>query len=122
MEYEPFTIFFATNYKSRTFSIAQYTFKIINIANKAEGITKIDNYILSNLEKTFFDCFYKPNYVGGYQNILKAMYDAKLNWKSFLDYFKKFASTSLSQRTGYILELMSEKTNYKIPSFALEFF
>lgn len=122
LEYEPFTIFFVTDYKSKTFSIAQYTFKIINLTNKAEGVTKTGNYIVSNLEKTFFDCFYKPNYAGGYQNIVKALYDAKLNWLPFLNYFKKFASASLFQKTGYVIELMSKKTDYKVPRFVIDFF
>ena len=120
LEYEPFTIFFATNYKSRTFSIGQYTFKIVNMGDKAEGITRIDDYIASNLEKTFFDCFYKPDFAGGYQNIVKAMYDARLNWKLFLTYFERFASNSLCQRTSHILKLMPEKIGYRIPSFVIK--
>ncbi|MBD3203179.1 hypothetical protein GF327_02715 [Candidatus Woesearchaeota archaeon] len=104
LDYEPFTIYLITSNKSKELELGQYIIKIINFGEKAYGFIKKDKYIVSTPDKTFFDCFYKPKYIG-YNNIIKAIkLVGKLDWDSFLKYFEKHASSSLHQRTGYILE------------------
>ncbi len=122
IEYEPYTIFLVTDYKSETLKLGEYTFKIINMTRRAEGMAKINNYTPSNLEKTFFDCFYKQDYAGGYSLITKALYESrKLNWNLFLYYFKEYASSSLCQKTGYILESMKNNTDFDIPEHVINY-
>ena len=121
IEYEPFTIFLITNYKSKTLHLGQYIFKIINMHEKAKYTIRMEDYTTSTLEKTFFDCFFKPEFAGGYQNIAKALYNTKLNWGLFIKIFNEFASSSLCQRTGYILELIKNETGYKIDSKTINY-
>lgn len=116
-EYQPFTVFVVTKNKSDMVKILeQYEIKAVKLGKRYTGFEKKGKYIVSTVAKTFFDCFYHPEYAGGYSEVLKALYMCKeTNWKEFLSYFKKFGSNSLCQRVGYLLSLM-EETDYKIPS------
>ncbi|WP_460129131.1 type IV toxin-antitoxin system AbiEi family antitoxin domain-containing protein [Thermococcus prieurii] len=109
IEYEPFTIFVATPGKSGEKEIGEYTIKAIALGEKAVGMVLRNGIYTSTLAKTFFDCFYKPSYCGGYSEVTKALYEAgKIDWNEFLGYFKRFASNSLCQRTGYVLQLVKD--------------
>ncbi|WP_234394299.1 type IV toxin-antitoxin system AbiEi family antitoxin domain-containing protein [Thermococcus piezophilus] len=85
-------------------------------------MTLKDGIYTSTLAKTFFDCFYKPRYCGGYSEITKAFYEAgKLDWDEFLGYFERFASDSLCQRTGYVLELLRDDLGVDVPERVLNY-
>ncbi|MBU1940767.1 MAG: hypothetical protein KKC68_03240, partial [Candidatus Thermoplasmatota archaeon] len=85
--------------------------------------TYFKNVYISTIEKTVFDCFYKPQYAGGYRELVKALTNIqKINWDHVVHYFNKFASNSLFQRTGYILELLQEKENIRPPKHLLKEF
>jgi len=56
------------------------------------------------------------------QTVKVGLYSTKINWKIFLNYFEKYASDALCQRTGYILDQMQLKTNYMIPVYAINYF
>ena len=122
IEYEPFTIFVATPRKSGEKEIGEYTIKAIALGEKATGMILKNGIYTSTLAKTFFDCFYKPQYCGGYSEVTKALYEAeKIDWDEFLSYFKRFASDSLCQRTGYILELV-KNLGVDVPEGVIEYF
>lgn len=120
LEYEPFTIFVVTYKRSVEKRIGEYTLKWVAMGDKAEGATYYRGLYVSTLAKTFFDCLYRPQYGGGYSTITKALYEAELDWKEFLGYFKE-ASSSLCQRTGYVLELLNEKTE-NVPHDVIDYF
>jgi len=121
IEYEPFTIFVATPRKSGEKEIGEYTIKAIALGEKATGMILKNGIYTSTLAKTFFDCFYKPQYCGGYSEVTKALYEAeKIDWDEFLSYFKRFASNSLCQRTGYILELV-KNLGIDVPEGVIEY-
>ncbi len=119
LEYEPFTIFIVTTNRSIEKRVGEYTFKYVVMGRKATGMTYYKGVYISTIEKTFFDCFYKPQYAGGYSTITKALYDAKLDWGEFIRYFD-LASDSLCQRTGYVLELLKKEID-KIPEEVLHY-
>jgi len=120
LDYEPFTIFIVTKNKSMEKRIGKYTFKSVAMSKRTTGITYYNGIYISTISKTFFDCFYKPQYSGGYSTITRALYDAKLDWNEFVKYFE-LASSSLCQRTGYVLELLRNETD-KIPEYVLHYF
>ncbi|KUK04265.1 MAG: hypothetical protein XD62_0841 [Methanosarcinales archeaon 56_1174] len=123
IEYEPFTIFVATPEKSGRVELNSYTVRAVSMGERAIGITFYRGVYISTKAKTFFDCFYKPQYAGGYETITKALFEVKnMDWDEFLSYFKKFASPSLCQRTGYILDLMRRELDFKVPENVLLFF
>jgi predicted transcriptional regulator of viral defense system len=67
----------------------------------------------SDLEKTFLDCFYIPDYAGGITEITKALYKCreKLQPTKFQEYLVKFDSQAVYKRLGFIfneLDLFQE--------------
>ena len=120
LDYEPFTIFSVTANRSMEKRIGEYTFKSVAMGEKATGMTYYKDAYVSTIAKTFFDCFYKPQYAGGYSTITKALYDVDMDWDEFTGYFG-LASSSLCQRTGYVLELFGKETD-KIPEEVLHYF
>ncbi len=60
----------------------------------------------SDLEKTFLDCLYKPDYAGGIAELTKALYKsrAKLQPTKFQDYLKKFNTQVVYKRLGFIVD------------------
>jgi predicted transcriptional regulator of viral defense system len=60
----------------------------------------------SDLEKTFLDCLYKPDYAGGITETIKALYKSRENLQSakFQDYLEKFNTQAVYKRLGYIID------------------
>ena len=78
--------------------------------------TWIDNFnkvICSDLEKTFVDCLFKPDYAGGIVEIARAIYISRDNIKfdKLLDYTKRFKSQAVLKRLGFLLEMLKIKSN-----------
>jgi len=123
INYEPFTIFIVTPKKSQEIEIGNYLFKTVSMGEKATGVTYFKNVYVSTIEKTFFDCFYKPQYAGGYREIINALSNhPKIRWDQFLNYFERFASDALFQRTGYILDLLIERNMINPPKKLIKTF
>ena len=122
IEYEDFTIFIITKKFQRNIALegTKYEIKFIPLRELFTGFEKTDGIYFSSIEKTFFDCFLKPRFLG-FSNLTKALYNAKIDWHKFINFFKLIDNSSLCQRTGYILELMEKSAKIKIPSFVFEF-
>ncbi len=75
----------------------------------------IDSYhkvLCSDLEKTFIDCLFKPEYAGGIVEVARAIYLSKknINYDTLLEYAKKFDSQAVIKRLGFLLELLEIQT------------
>ncbi len=75
------------------------------------GETWIDSFNkvpCSDLEKTFIDCLFKPEYSGGIVEIAKALFQSreKLKYDRLFAYAVQFKSQAVIKRLGFILELM----------------
>jgi predicted transcriptional regulator of viral defense system len=59
----------------------------------------------SDLEKTFLDCLYKPDYAGGITEITKALYKSreKLQPIRFQEYLEKLNTQAVFKRLGFII-------------------
>jgi predicted transcriptional regulator of viral defense system len=99
----------------------QFTFKAVAMGRRAAGQMLLGRLWVSSLAKTFFDCFYRPGYAGGYSTLSKALFSAELDWREFLSYFERFASDSLCQRTAYVIDLVREASK-KVPKHVLDYF
>ena len=121
IEYEDFTIFVMTRNSQKKIDLkgTQYSIQFIPLKNLFTGFEKKGDIYISSIEKTLFDCFLKPRFIG-FTNLTKALYDAKVNWKSFISFFQPAKNNSLCQRAGYILELMKKKAKLKIPAFVFD--
>ncbi|MFN5427855.1 MAG: transcriptional regulator [Bacteroidota bacterium] len=75
----------------------------------------IDNFNkvrCSDLEKTFIDCLFKPDYAGGIVEVAKAIYTSKdkIKYDTLLGYAKIFDSQAVIKRLGFLLEILNIKT------------
>jgi predicted transcriptional regulator of viral defense system len=104
IEYEPFTLFVATRGKSGTRVIGEYTFRAVSIGDKARGFVYDGGVYVSSLEKTIFDCIYKPVHAGGYPLVARAIGEARPDWREVARWFDLLGSQSLRQRGGYVLK------------------
>jgi predicted transcriptional regulator of viral defense system len=118
LEYEDFTIFVATrDYRGMApIGGSQYSAKFIPLGRLFTGFEEINGIRASSVEKTLFDCLLKPG-LAGFPAITKALYDASIDWKAFLGFFKLTDNSSMCQRTGYILKLVKGETGLKVPDF-----
>ena len=89
-----------------------YRFVQINSSKNFGYLTKgYGNHIynITDVEKTILDCFDLPKYSGGYPEIIKAFYNAKLNSRKLIRYSKKINNISVSKRLAYLAELFEKK-------------
>ncbi|MEO7176603.1 MAG: transcriptional regulator [Saprospiraceae bacterium] len=71
-------------------------------------IDSFNRVLCSDLEKTFIDCLFKPEYAGGIVEISRAIYASKdkINFEKLLEYAKRFGSQAVVKRLGFILEML----------------
>jgi Predicted transcriptional regulator len=82
----------------------------------------------SDIEKTFIDCLFMPEYGGGIVEIAKAIYKVKdsIDYPKLYQYTKQFQSQAVIKRLGYLLEfleieneiiflLLADRTNSFVP-------
>jgi len=103
IEYESFDVFVATFKRSGDRAIGQYRFKAVSMGRRARGATYHDGVYVSTLEKTMFDCLYKPQHAGGYSLVAQAIADANPDWKEVDRLLQTLGSAALRQRAGYVL-------------------
>lgn len=70
-----------------------------------DGFNKVS---CSDLEKTFIDGLYKPDYAGGIVEIAKALYKSKdkIDYQKLYHYCERFKTQSVIKRLGFLLELL----------------
>ncbi|MCO5254504.1 MAG: transcriptional regulator [Bacteroidetes bacterium] len=80
---------------------------------KKMWIDSFHKVLCSDLEKTFIDCLFKPNYAGGIVEIARAIFVSKdkIKYDTLLEYAKRFNSQAVIKRLGFLLELLEIKTN-----------
>ncbi|MEM3370021.1 MAG: type IV toxin-antitoxin system AbiEi family antitoxin [Candidatus Micrarchaeia archaeon] len=117
------SICYVAVYKGKkTKKIGRMLFKSVSLGEKAIGAAYIDKYRVSTKAKTFFDCFLIPKYAGGFQQILYSLSVADMtaaDWNEFLDYIKKFGSSSMVQRVGYVFSILRRINAKKVPNFLI---
>ena len=81
------------------------------LGNKKTWIDSFNKVQCSDLEKTFIDSLFKPQYAGGITEIAKALHKAKdkIDFVKLLNYAKRFNSQAAIKRLGFLLELLELK-------------
>jgi len=75
-------------------------------------IDSFNKVMCSDLEKTFIDCLFKPDYAGGIVEIAKAIYLSKdkINFERLYNYALLFNAQAVIKRLGFLLELLEIET------------
>lgn len=81
--------------------------------SKKIWIDSFNKVMCSDLEKTFIDCLFKPDYAGGIVEVARAIYASKdkLKYDILLEYAKKFDSQAVIKRLGFLLETLDINTH-----------
>ena len=64
---------------------------------------------VTNVEKTLLDCFDLPQYAGGYAELIRAFYSAKISSARLLEYGLKMNNLSVLKRMAFLSELFQMK-------------
>lgn len=80
--------------------------------SKKIWIDSFNKVMCSDLEKTFIDCLFKPDYAGGIVEVASAIYTSKdkIKYDTLLEYAKKFDSQAVIKRLGFVLETLEINT------------
>ena len=81
--------------------------------SKKIWIDSFNKVLCSDLEKTFIDCLFKPDYAGGIVEVARAIYTSKdkIDFNKLFEYAEEFKSQAVFKRLGFLLELLGIKTN-----------
>lgn len=102
----------AKQIRPSTLKIKDVTFQFIYhntnhfFGSKKTWIDSFNKVLCSDLEKTFIDCLFKPDYAGGIVEIARAIYMTrdKINYDKLFEYIQRFNSQAVIKRLGFILE------------------
>lgn len=76
-------------------------------------IDSFNKVLCSDLEKTFIDCLFKPDYAGGIVEVARAIYSSKdkIKFDRLFEYAKRFKSQAVIKRLGFLLEILEINTD-----------
>ncbi len=76
-------------------------------------VDSFNKVLCSDLEKTFIDCLFKPDYAGGIVEIARAIYTSKdkIKFNKLLEYAERFKSQAVIKRLGFLLETLEIETD-----------
>jgi predicted transcriptional regulator of viral defense system len=119
----PNKIFIQTPQLKKRVEFAGTTYQFIKIqSNKKTGIVFNGygnyKYPVTDLEKTIVDCFDLPQYSGGFAELIRAFYNAKLNAKKLIDYCNAVNNIAVIKRLGFLAELFEKKNLSSFVKFA----
>jgi len=112
----------ATQLKNKV-EFAGTTYQFIKIQpNKRTGIVFNGygnyKYPITDIEKTIVDCFDLPQYSGGFAELIRAFYNAKLNTQKLIDYCNAVDNVAVIKRLGFLAELFEKKNLSSFVKFA----
>jgi predicted transcriptional regulator of viral defense system len=68
-----------------------------------------ENVFVSDLERTIVDVMNRPEYAGGYEEIIRSIQDVeKVDWKRMLKYLDRMREKILFNRTGFVFDMLGE--------------
>lgn len=97
-------------------------YKFIQVKQeKVCGIMKMgygnEQFHVTDVEKTLLDCFDLPQHSGGYEELIRAFYEANPNGRKLLKYGKQMNNLSILKRTAFLSELFEME---KLDHFRME--
>jgi predicted transcriptional regulator of viral defense system len=110
----PNKIFIQTTQLKNEIEFAGTTYKYIKInPYKRTGICYNGygnyKYPITDIEKTIIDCFDLLQYCGGFAELIRAFYQAKLSAKKLINYCDAVNNVAVIKRLGLLTELFEKK-------------
>ena len=119
----PNKIFIQTPQLKKEVEFTGTTYQFVKIqGNKRDGIVFNGygnyKYPITDIEKTIVDCFDLPQYSGGFAELIRAFYNAKLNSKKLIDYCNAVDNIAVIKRLGFLAEFFEKKNLTGFVKFA----
>lgn len=113
----PNTVFVQSPVFKKSKKIRNVEYKFVKVTeNKFIGITSVGRvnhkFRITDIEKTLIDCFDLPQYAGGFSELIRAFYEAKINVTKLTEYAIKVNNLTAMKRISYLAELF-EFSGYK---------
>jgi predicted transcriptional regulator of viral defense system len=110
----PNKVFIQTTQLKKEVEFNGITYQFIKIQpNKRTGIVFSGygnyKYSITDIEKTVVDCFDLPEYSGGFAELIRAFYNAKLNSAKLKNYCEAVNNIAVTKRLGFLAELFEKK-------------
>ncbi len=110
----PNTVFVQTTQRKKSKAVLGVSYKFISVPErKFLGLTDSGygnyKYNITNVDKTLTDCFDLPRYSGGFEGLVKAFAQAKLNSQNLIEYSMAINNRAAIKRMGFLAELLQKK-------------
>jgi predicted transcriptional regulator of viral defense system len=121
----PNKVYVQTTKKKKNTEIFGVYYQIVKVhPNKMTGIIKSGigshQFRITDIEKTFIDCFDLINYSGGFMELIRAFKRTKLNAQKMLEYSQALNNKAINKRIGYLAELFNKKGFKQFIKYAKE--
>jgi len=108
------TVFIQTTKKKRAISVFGTDYQFIKIDPcKRAGILWNGygnyKYAITDIEKTFVDCFDLPQYCGGYPELIRAFSNSDLNVEKLIKYCNSVNNIAAIKRMGFLANTLNNK-------------
>jgi predicted transcriptional regulator of viral defense system len=90
--------------------------KLTQIEMQGRGNSK---FAVTSLEKTIVDCFDEIDYSGGWEILIKALKNVKLDNQKLIEACDAIHNTAVIKRLGYLIEIMEKKNLKTFNSYAM---
>ncbi len=119
----PNTVFVQTSLEKRSKKIFEVQYKFIRVLEKKITGIQIQGFgnrqfRMTDIEKTIVDCFDKPQYSGGYAELIRAFGNTKLNGEKMIRYCNAVGNNAATKRMGLLADLLNKQGLKAFISFA----
>jgi len=119
----PNKVFIQTLQLKKEVEFAGINYQFIKIqSNKRTGVVFNGygnyKYPITDIEKTIVDCFDLPQYCGGFAELIRAFYNAKLNARKLIEYCNAVNNIAVIKRLGLLAALFEKKNLNSFVKFA----
>lgn len=119
----PNKIFIQTTRKKENKAVFGVQYHFVKVREKKLfGIEKhgvgSNQFRITDIEKTFLDCFDQIKYSGGFMELIRAFKRTKLDNEKLIEYSNALNNNAVTKRIGYLAELFKKKELSKFIKYA----
>jgi len=110
----PNVVYSQSAYRKNDKTVFNVLYKFVKVKQeKMFGVMQMgygnETFRITDVEKTLLDCFDLPQYSGGYAELIRAFYMAKINSTRLLEYGLKMNNISILKRMAFLSDLFQMK-------------
>lgn len=120
----PNTVFVQTTNQKESKNVFGVDYKFVKVKYQKMVGVEIQGYgnhrfRITDKEKTIVDCFDLPKYSGGYEELIRAFAETKLDSQKLIDYCEAVNNLAVIKRLGYLADLFRKDKTSRFQKYAL---